>query len=227
MRLLKEPILSTETPSLFQMQLISSHYPTPFLVSLFDREPWRTYLLTLGREFTNLAESDAVCQLVPHLNALEPEAASEVIHSLIVQGQAQQLTPEILRTPVARHCFLAHGTDLRSLSREQILAILPAMELQPNYGLDQRTAQLLQTTIDPTVVPSVRFKDGRLFVFNCSHILNGTEMLDAVTEVQRLCESHQLPVTAKLVFEVYRSPAIPAQCPRCLLHHLSTFLQRG
>lgn len=91
--------------------------------------------------------------------------------------------------------------------------------------LDSVSEKLLQWSVHPTIVPSRRFKEGKLFVFNCNHILNSNEMLQNVNQVKKLLNSKKLPNTEKLVFNVYLLPKIPAQCPKCLLQRLEAYFK--
>jgi phage FluMu protein Com len=191
---------------------------------LFTREPWRTYLLVLVRHFDDLTTAGAVGNLIAFLPDLDTEAAAQVVHAIVVQGHMADLTPEILRTEPTRAAFLAHPEDIKSLTAAQMLALIPPADSlrrptkEGGVGL-----QMLQPTFHSVVVPSLRFKEGKLSVFNCTHILNPNEMLAGISEVEAKCEARRCPATGKLLADTYKGTTMHAQCPKCMAQRLTTY----
>jgi hypothetical protein len=225
MLVLGAPVPTASSPSFPEMQLIADGYPAELLLRLFPRDPWRAFVLVLARRFADLAQSAEVAQLAPHLGEMEAEAAVAVVHLLIQRGSAELLTPQVLQAPCARACLLKHPNDARLLSPEQRMAALPRMQVGGRMVMDSLTEQLLQSANHPTVVPSLRFKEGELLAFTCNHVWNQTEMNALVAELQRVCETARYPATGKYLGEIFGKPPIPSVCPRCLQQQILSYLR--
>lgn len=121
---------------------------------------------------------------------------------------------------------MRHKEDLKCLNKGQLFSLLPKIESPEQNSVDALSTRLVQKSNQSTVVPSLRFKEGRLFVFSCGHILNKNEMLASVNDVKKLCASHRLASTGQVILiDTYLMPAIPAQCPRCLYQRLQAKLR--
>jgi hypothetical protein len=223
MRLLNAPVPASETASLEQLRMIASRFPPGLLIPLFNRDPWRTYLVVLKRQFGDLRPSDAVGDLVPYLPQLDAEAVGHVVHFLVSQGKGDCLDAQFLATERARAAFLRHPEDLRTLTADQLRALIPTPDRAG--GEASGALRLLRPAGHSVVVPSLRFKDGRLCIFSCRHILNAAEMAAAVAEIQKICEANRYGDTGKAISDAYGEGHIPQQCPKCLIHHIATYFQ--
>jgi hypothetical protein len=223
MRLLNALVPASGAASIEQLRMIAGRFPPGLLIPLFDRDPWHTYLVVLMRQFGELRPSDAVGGLVPYLPQLDAEAAGHVIHSLVTQGKRDCLDRQFLTTNKARAAFMRHPEDMRMLTADQLRALIPTPDLAA--GEASGALWLLRPTSHSVVVPSLRFKDGKLCVFSCRHILNAAEMSAAVAGIQRLCEANRYGDTGKAISDAYGEDCIPQQCPKCLIHHLTTYFE--
>jgi hypothetical protein len=105
-----------------------------------------------------------------------------------------------------------------------MLALIPPAEsLRRSAGGDG--LQMLQPTFHSVVVPSLRFKEGKLSVFNCTHILSANEMLAGINEVQAKCEAGRYPATGKLLADSYKLTTMHAQCPTCMAQQLTAYFE--
>jgi hypothetical protein len=217
MKVFSEPIPSTLKASFTEMKRISESYLPDLLLALFDRESWQTFVLVQARPYHELVTSTSVSELIPYFRELESDAATEIVHLIIQQGKIGMLTDAHLQLPFGRTCFLRYSADSRVLTVEQQIAALPVMKTGQKRGIDALSAQLLATTNHPTVVPSLRFKEGKLTAFNCGHVLNQRELEVGLTEVQRLCQTNRYPGTGKYLSDIYNDPPIP-RCMHGLLN---------
>lgn len=225
MLVLGAPIPSAGDAAFPEMQLIADAYPADLLLRLFPRDPWRAFVLVLARRFADLAAAVDVAPLAPHLGEMEPDAAVAVVHLLVQRGSAELLTPAVLQTPAARACLLRYPNDARLLAPEQRLAALPRVCGGGRLVMDSLTEQLLQSANHPTVVPSLRFKEGELLAFTCNHVWNQAEMQALVADLQRVCETARYPATGKYLAEIFANPPIPSVCPRCLQQQIAYYLR--
>jgi hypothetical protein len=216
MKVFSEPIPSTVKASFTEIKRICECYLPDFLLALFDCEPWRTFVLVQARRYHELVSSTSVSELIPYFGELDNDAATEIVHLIIQQGKIGMLTEAHLQSPFGRTCFLRYSADSRVLTAEQQIAALPVMKTGQKRGIDGLSAQLLATTNHQTVVPSLRFKEGKLTAFNCGHVFNQRELEVGLTEVQRLCQTHRYPGTGKYLSDIYSEPPIPAPCPKCM-----------
>jgi hypothetical protein len=223
-----KPIETEACPSLEELKTVVFHYGRKFnLMQLFDKEPWHTFLLTLTGRFDDLASSPCLGSLVPVLNDLEPHMASEVFHWLVVHDELEGLSSRTWQSDFARMCFLKHGGDLKALRKEQHLSMLPEPMARGGNTVDRLPIQMMRKAARSIVVPSARFKEGKLFVFSCGHTLNGEEMLAKVSEIQKLCKRNDHPGTAAAILGGYLVQAIPVQCPKCLFQKLNCYFNPG
>jgi phage FluMu protein Com len=84
---------------------------------------------------------------------------------------------------------------------------------------------MLQPTFHAVVVPSLRFKEGKLAVFNCTHILNTSQKIAAINELQAKCDAARYGATGKLLAEAYKLQTIHAQCPKCMIQQLAAYFE--
>jgi hypothetical protein len=225
MKVLRNPIATTQTPSFAEMRLVTDGFPIEFLLKLFDKDPWRTFLLVQTRRFSELGRSDAITSLIPYLDEIDVEAATEIVHTLIQQGKKDLLGDSHLQTSYTRACFLRYTGDSRELTPKQLLRSFPKLKVNGGKTIDQLSATLLQTGNHPTVVPSLRFKEGALTAFNCGHVMNARELEHAVSELEKSFQIGKLPGTGKYVTDMYKEMPIPCQCPKCLAAQLNTYFR--
>ena len=225
MKVFNEPHVSNSEPSLPEMKMLVAEYPKDFLVSIFHKRLYKTFVYVLAKDFGSLTDTSALVTLVPYLNDIDPASAAEVMHAFIALGRFNELPENVLKADYARECFMRHKEDLKCLNKGQLFSLLPKIESPEQNSVDALSTRLVQKSNQSTVVPSLRFKEGRLFVFSCGHILNKNEMLASVNDVKKLCASHRLASTGQVIFDTYLMPAIPAQCPRCLYQRLQVKLR--
>ena len=122
-KLLEEPIKSNQNPSFSEMKLLSLHYPMDYLLELFDKEPFTAFILVLFNQWNLLPKSNGLISLIPILNEIPDEAASEILHSLIVQNH--EIKDSLLKSNYSRKTFLKYPEDLKKLNNNQLMMILP------------------------------------------------------------------------------------------------------
>ncbi|OHT01390.1 hypothetical protein TRFO_31823 [Tritrichomonas foetus] len=223
MKLYNHPVKSTEQPSFSELRLISSKYSEDFLLKIFDREPFTTFIYALFGRWEKLPNCLGIQNLEPYITDFPREAASHIFHALVfrdVKVADDQITQEY-----ARKSFLLHPDDLKKFNKQQLMSLLPPPPKKTRAVVDNFSVKLIQKNVHPAIVPSLRFKEGKLFVFNCNHVLNTNEMLQNVTRVKNFLISKKLPNTAQFVFDTYLLQKIPAQCPKCLLQRLEAYFK--
>jgi hypothetical protein len=226
MKVFRRPIPSDQLPSFAEMKCACEVYDTDFMLSLFDREPWRTFIYVQARRFEEVVKSEAVAEVVPYFDELDSEAVPEIIHAVIQQGKFHLLADQHLRSAGARKCFLRYSGDPRALSPEQQLAALPVIEVPGKKIPDYLANQLMQKVVNrAALVISLRFKEGRLLAFSCGHVLNEKDFEVGIEEVHRLCSEARYPLTGRTLADTYAQPKIPLQCPRCLHGFLATYFR--
>jgi hypothetical protein len=162
--------------------------------------------------------------MIQYLPDLDSDTAPRVVRELIRQGRARDLAPDILRAESSRATFLAYPEDIKALTAEQMLALIPGADMLP-YNAHGRELEMLQPTFHSVIVPSLRFKDGELCVFNCTHVLNASKMLAGINDIQMKCEAARYPATARLLSKAYRLQTMRAQCPRCMAQQLASYFE--
>ena len=105
--------------------------------------------------------------------------------------------------------------------------ILPPKRNKNIGQSDKISLDLLQNMPRSTVVPSLRFKDGKLYVFNCNHTLNPNEMLQSSSQLKNRLTEKGMDRTAEIIFNSYEQPVIPSQCPRCLLQNIEKWCKNN
>lgn len=222
MKVYKVPVKSNEKPKYNEMRAICGNYPESYLIELFDKEPFRSYVNVMFSRWAELADSKVISDFIPYLSSMNVEVAAECLHVIINQGIS--ISNDHLKTEYARINFLNHEGDAEKLSPQQLMILLPKPIPKPIEQNETLALSLLQKSLHSQVIPSLRFREGKLFVFSCGHLLNTNDMLSSVTMIQKYCESKGYPKTGKLIFDVYLVKKIPSKCPKCFLSHLKSHL---
>ena len=144
MKVFSEPIITDSEPSLPEMKLLVDSYPKDFLVSLFQKRIWRTFVYVLSKDFASLTDISDLVTLVPHMNDIDPSSAAEVMHAFIAQGRVNELPKDVLKADYSRECFTRHKEDLKYLNKGQLFSILPKIESPEQNTVDQLSTRLLQ-----------------------------------------------------------------------------------
>ena len=224
MKVLYEPVISHEEPGLDSVKTLLQKYDKDSLLSVFEKSIWQSFIHVLSNDFESIRKSEHLLEFVPYLHHINEDSAMEVFHAIIVQGNGDKLPDSVLHSDFARKCFVWHPEDLRTCDTKQLFSLLPNFELHAADRLDPLSARLLQGYNHSAVVPSLRFKEGRLFVFSCGHVLNKDEMLASVNEVKDLCATYGLSQVGQDIFDAYLAKSILMQCPRCLHQRLQLHL---
>ena len=229
-KLFNKPIPSNEQPSFNELRLVASKYNEDFLFEIFTKEPFITILYSLFGKWDKLWSCSTISCLEPYINEFSEEEASNLFHVLLnqhstKQGEGISISDEQLKQEYARLSFINHPEDLKKLNSKQLVSILPPPRQRGKGNLDEISLKFIQKSVNPTIVPSLRFKENKLFVFNCNHILNSDEMLQSVTMIKDFLTKKRLTNTGQFIFDIYLLKKIPAQCPRCLMQRLETYFK--
>lgn len=190
-------------------EVFKSHYARKTFLS----HPEDLQLLTKKQLITILPDPSSIHSFSSSRSASQLQLASLAAassHNHIILNQSGEGSPKKQKKLISKSKSISDSHESKEIVPLQI---------------DSFSTKLLQWSAHPTTIPSLRFKEGTLYVFNCNHILNENEMRGSIKKVQDLLKSKKFPNTGSLINDVYHLPKIPVQCPKCLLQRLEGFFK--